>query len=274
MTNRTDFSHFLPYYFSRIFPFDTYSNWIPFDRRVVGLTHPATDMFSRNVVKNFDEFKQIVQKYNPRKLDLGARGVNETYRELALDVDLPEYAEVNTCKDESCANSFICENCWQQFMVPGIRILHRALTEDLGCEKIMFSFSGKKGIHCIVWDDWCCELGNNARAYLARYLSQGVDKHSSSRKAAQILTSMNLGPQSLPRLDVPVTSQTRHLMKALFSPHPTSGLIELPIDITQENIKRPILSLLELEAELNQHNGDITKTSIFPYLRLFKQLVD
>lgn len=221
-------------YYEKLFPFDSLSKWLPFtNQRVVGLT--CRGVFSRHKISSIHEFKQLLIRRAPEKIDLGAYGDHECQREFVIDIDLTDYPH------RICSCDLCCQTCWQTYIVPAIRVLDRVFREDWGVDKILWMFSGRRGVHAWLIDDRFTELDNTSRRQLLSYLligNQKIRPHTSIAKAFHMLsdgapfqpdTVKEVFDQVYPRLDEPVSCDRRHLLKAPFSIHPKTQRISVPI---------------------------------------------
>ncbi|GAV54146.1 hypothetical protein ZYGR_0AK06480 [Zygosaccharomyces rouxii] len=75
-----------------------------------------------------------------------------------------------------------------------------------------------------------------------------------------------------PKLDVEVTKQTHHLLKAPFCIHPGTGNVCVPIDEHFVPSKAP--RLIDLQSEMELRNHDISKTSLQPFLDAFQKQIN
>lgn len=74
-----------------------------------------------------------------------------------------------------------------------------------------------------------------------------------------------------PKLDVEVTKQTIHLLKAPFCIHPSTGNVCVPITESFSPEKAP--KLISLQHQMDSNNNDVEKTSLQPYLEYFAKYV-
>ncbi|XP_015121782.1 DNA primase small subunit [Diachasma alloeum] len=260
----------------------------------------------------FNDDKQLhqslISKY-PKRIDLGAKyrltprkkkpgeiekKIAEEH-ELVLDIDINDYDEVRTC----CKGPNMCDKCWK-FMAIACEILEEALRRDFQLKHILWTYSGRRGIHGWVCDEKARTLNWKERNAVAKSLqsvrckSKGISPQV--ERALNVIrahfeeiieeqglldtpegTKYFLGmlqPESIktcverafmlcnntreklhafqdlivqvkkreecylveevmiqcfyPRLDLPVTTQISHLLKAPFSMHPATERISIP----------------------------------------------
>ncbi|CAI6611945.1 ANM_collapsed_G0027500.mRNA.1.CDS.1 [Saccharomyces cerevisiae] len=73
-----------------------------------------------------------------------------------------------------------------------------------------------------------------------------------------------------PKLDVEVTKQTIHLLKAPFCIHPATGNVCVPIDESFAPEKAP--KLIDLQTEMEKNN-DVSLTALQPFINQFQAYV-
>uniref|UniRef100_A0A7M4EC40 DNA primase n=1 Tax=Crocodylus porosus TaxID=8502 RepID=A0A7M4EC40_CROPO len=126
------------------------------------------------------DLEKELQKACPYKVDIGAvyshrPSQHNTLRsgafqaqekELVFDVDMTDYDDVRGC----CSSAEICSKCWT-LMTIAIRILDRALVEDLGVQHRLWVYSGRRGVHCWVCDDTVRKWSSSLRSSIVDYLS-------------------------------------------------------------------------------------------------------
>ena len=119
-----------------------------------------------------------MQKRQPNKIDIGAVFTHKpsehktmksdvfhtVERELVFDIDLTDYDCVRTC----CTGANICNKCWT-YMNCACKTMDHGLREDFGFERLVWFYSGRRGVHCWVSDQAARELSNEARSAVATY---------------------------------------------------------------------------------------------------------
>ncbi len=219
--NMEDFSAYYRYFF----PYNEIVSWLSyfqpvkpgeyneyFKNREFSFTLQDDIYIRYQSFANAEDLKATLMAKNPMKIDIGAvynlqPKFNKQYKkaeeqtliplekELVFDIDMTDYDPVRTC----CKDANICLKCWK-FIKIVHDILDKALRTDFGFEKIMWVYSGRRGIHCWVSDQRARRLNGDCRDKLVGYLSvnSGNDNsevrpnvgwplHPSMARAAKIL---------------------------------------------------------------------------------------
>ncbi|KAF9559887.1 prim-pol domain-containing protein [Agrocybe pediades] len=186
-------------YYRRLYPFKSIFNWLNhehspsrlFTQREFAFTL-AGDVYLRyNSFTTADELKKQVCQLNPTRFEIGpvysARPrdrktvrpamFNPILRELVFDIDMTDYDPVRTC----CSNADICKKCWG-FIAVAVRVLDQSLREDFGYEKLLWVYSGRRGIHLWISDHDALALTDQQRKALVGYLTVLQGGKESSRK--------------------------------------------------------------------------------------------
>ncbi|ADM11992.1 DNA primase small subunit [Encephalitozoon intestinalis ATCC 50506] len=194
--------------------------------------------------KTAEEFRKKLLGIVPERIDVGAiykdRPVKHNVpkvagKELVFDVDLTDYPR------ECCTEKLVCNKCLVLIKV-AVRILDYSLRKEFGFKNVGFVFSGRRGMHCWVFDEAALELNDIERGEIVRYYDTVVKKKVYSKEYEEILReySFFLGDETFKeselfekmyiRIDKEVTQKSKHLIKMPFSVHPSTEIISVPID--------------------------------------------
>ena len=89
-------------------------------------------------------------------------------REFIIDIDLDVYDSVRTCACKGTKN--MCHSCWK--LIPtAIKFIDETLKVDFGFEHREWFFSGRRGVHCWIFDEEVLTLTDEQRASIIEYLS-------------------------------------------------------------------------------------------------------
>ena len=93
------------------------------------------------------------------------------FRELVFDVDLSEYADVRYC----CGSSKkCCRKCWPLAVTAAV-FLEKILRQWFGCKKLVWLFSGRRGVHCWVYEEKYAKITAHYRESVVFYINQICD---------------------------------------------------------------------------------------------------
>lgn len=207
-------------------------------------------------------FREKIVQANPKRIDVGPvydtrpakmNRANPIAKELVFDIDLTDYPR------KCCQDKCVCEKCYEKVKC-AVRLLDYILKNEFGFKNYGFVFSGRRGVHCWVFD--CKEMPNSVRNDIFKYFQSVIDKNLYVKEYNEIMEEFgggNLIEEYFVRIDKQVTVTMSHLIKMPFSVHPETMNISIPLD--PENITElgDIPSLLQVVA-----NPDI----MAPYVKI------
>jgi len=245
-------------YYAESFPFDALANLLqhcepeafPLAHREFSMTKrdPGADEFymRHRSADSANALRAEILRHVPVKFDIGAvytlpvrrhtaAGYKPVLRELVFDVDVSDY-ERDCCADAKQ----ICSRCWA-FAQCAVEVLDHLLRRRLGLELVLWVFSGRRGVHCWVWDRDVAANGQSVRSTVLGFVKSPdftSDRHVVARCRHWFRVYHRRWPRSndealadmLPRVDEPVTRGMNHLLKAPFCAHPATGRICVPFD--------------------------------------------
>lgn len=191
-----------------------------------------------------EEFRRKLLTIVPERVDVGAiyrdrpakhATPRVSGKELVFDVDLTDYPR------DCCSEKLICSKCFV-LIKAAVRILDYSLRSELGFRRIGFVFSGRRGVHCWVFDDAALKLSDVERGEIVRFYNSVVEKRMHPEEYAAILREYSsfvgdggegdsvLFEKMYLRIDREVTQKSKHLIKMPFSVHPSTETISVPID--------------------------------------------
>lgn len=212
-------ANYIKEYYRDIFPYDDIYRWltyadeyqdgqqpIEFANREISLQVLVTPDFSfyarYQFFKTAEEFKQkLVDSGQLGRLDVGAvykkslltkinpvRTLN--WREFVIDIDLDLYDQTRTC----CRGKTCCKLCWKLVEVSQMVVIE-TFKKDFGFKKILWMFSGQKGVHAWVCDPRARIMDAAVRKGIISYLT--LAKYNlKSRKLTYSKVRHNFDPET------------------------------------------------------------------------------
>jgi len=198
----------LELYYKEYFPLEPFVRWLGYGEIQTLARREFSFTLEGDIYKRFLDFskaedlQRALVKDKPHKIDIGAvytnsckhrlsAGFKEVQRELVFDIDISDYDDVRRC----CQGAKVCSDCWPLMSI-AVKILERTLNRDFGYDKLLFVFSGRRGIHCWVLDEKARFLDKTARVALANYCQITVNS------SAQIHSSFALHPMENAALQI------------------------------------------------------------------------
>ena len=183
-----------------------------FQRREISFTLEDDIYIRYNCFRDANEFYKELCKKVPHKIDIGAvfshppnmhnmvksGNFKPMLREFVIDIDLTDYNHVGAANAD--ISQGMGKDCWY-FMAAAIKVLDRALRQDLGFNHLLWVFSGRRGIHCWVCDQKALELDDQARKAVADYLSVVKDIEGAESYAPVTYPLHPLTEAALPELE-------------------------------------------------------------------------
>lgn len=250
-------------YYAGAFPADELVHWwtYPAGEREVVFCLPGEIVVRNLTFSGPDALRKALVMKNPTKVHIGALwdGRVAVERELVFDIDLSDYKDRPCCGAEKKA----CSRCWPLVMA-AVRALHAALINDFGYKRVLWVYSGRRGVHCWVCDRRARQLSNEARQRILDYLAVYWDSGDARALMAPFAKRMGVDVDALrPRLDAAVTKDRCHLLKIPFAVHPDTGRVCVPFDPDIVEAFNP---------ETAPHVRDVTKQALAPYVALLAQV--
>jgi DNA primase small subunit len=169
-------------YFRCLFPFEQLTAFLSQDKKLALVNREFVfvytgDTYERKLAfADLSEFRTTVLARKPRRIEIGcAMTAPHCYRheaisfvagrDLVFDVDLSDYDPLRFC----CKDAAMCEICWG-FIVGAIKVLQHLLIKRYGFKRIVFFFSGRRGVHCWVVDPAASLLSEKSRGEIIAFL--------------------------------------------------------------------------------------------------------
>ncbi|AFN83478.1 DNA primase small subunit [Encephalitozoon romaleae SJ-2008] len=232
-------------YYRTLFPIDLMFKCLRIDEnREVSFGLASGGYIRFLTFRTADEFRKKLLGIVPERIDVGAiyrdrptkhNAPKIVGKELVFDVDLTDYPR------ECCSKKLICNKCLVLIKV-AVKILDYSLKQELGFKNVGFVFSGRRGVHCWVFDDTALELSDIERGEIVRYYDCVAKRKMYSEEYSKILREYSpffesegleesvLFERMYIRIDKEVTQKSKHLIKMPFSVHPSTEIISVPID--------------------------------------------
>ena len=234
---------------------------LPFHRREFGFELREGVFIRNRSFPNVEEFQQFLIDEAPSAVYIGAiyegavakdrtiRDVAWEGHELVFDFDADEYA-VLYINPRGCKGAQICTICWS-LMQDAALFIEETLRKDFGLTDLIWTFSGRRGIHCWVKDDVVIPLDQNQRNSIIGYLTLIHDPKGEQRVE---LPSDYARPLYERIYSIIGTSFLKHTtiedLKELGLTKREAGVIlERVSQIERRFTPREILSLISLEHE-------------------------
>lgn len=189
---------------------------------------------------NSSSLSTFLLKKVPEKIDIGciytirpdtALSSNDLIpmeKELVFDIDLTDYER------DCCIGKTICNKCLV-YVKCAARLMAIILKTIFNFNKILYCFSGSRGIHVHVCDKEAMALNNYARKAIVDFITvkngMKMEELKSVIEEYEENDGSDVWNKMFVRLDKNVSVDMKHLLKAPFSIHPTSKKVSVPMSL-------------------------------------------
>lgn len=225
-------------YYNRIFPIEDLFKILEIEKNREITFFTSQNVYLRyQTFDNVEAMKERIMQINLLKIDVGPfynikpsklSGAFPVAKELVFDIDLTDYPR--SC----CLEKTVCEICYQKIKC-AVKLLSYILKNEFGITKFGFVFSGRRGVHCWVFE--YKDMKNTIRQDIFKYFQTIINKNLNIKEYDSIMKEFgdyDLVQNFFVRIDKQVTVAMNHLIKMPFSVHPDTLNISIPLD--PENI--------------------------------------
>ena len=225
-----------------------YTNYFPYDQLYkifnISINREICFRLDNTIYKRYllfessDHFKNQLIEQLPTQIDLGPiyeypasknnikddpLAFKNIRKELVFDIDVTDYPD-RKCE---CNNQKkICNECFN-LVKAAMEHLDHVLRYNFGFKKLLYIFSGGKGMHCWVLDDNSVDITQESKKSIVNFIKIHKDK-----KVYEIYkTKYGLDiTKDIIKIDSEVTIKSQHLLKMPFSVH-SNNTISVAVDI-------------------------------------------
>ncbi len=151
-----------------------------------------------------------------------------------LDIDINDYNRENVC--DCGERKIMCDKCYQHFLFPAQQVLEYLLYSVFGFKKVLFVYSGKRGMHTWILDERAWNWTKSQRkSFLA-----GISHDSVSIINDQYITNVIFKNRDLktdyPKFDEAVTTDPCHLRKLPLMLHQDTMYVSILLPDTRSGV--------------------------------------
>ena len=136
-------------------------------------------------------------------------GITSAKNPLVLDIDMNDYDRTDVCDCGTQAK--MCDQCYFTLLVPAQKFLKYILEKRYGFQKVLYVFSGKRGMHVWVLDDRVWSWTREQRQVFLDSIS--CDAFSIKNDTYIMNDIFNNNLKLFPKFDEAVTVDPCHLKK-------------------------------------------------------------
>lgn len=141
------------------------------------LTYRNANIFRQNLITSIPFRIDIGAEFNLHLKNREAKiALTPKRREYIIDIDMNDYDGIRTC----CVGKKLCNSCWK-FMEAAYKVLREVLYEVFGFQKILWVFSGRRGMHAWICDHEAMDLESMERKSITNFLNVTVNNDKSDR---------------------------------------------------------------------------------------------
>lgn len=240
--------YILSIYYKKIYPTEKIFNFLQNKQnREFSVTLTNNIYMRYRSFPNYQELQKFLDEKSPEKIDFGAVYTTRPQsggemipleKELVFDIDLTDYYR------KCCEGKNICDKCFVIIRCAA-KIMDKILRDYFGYSKILYVFSGGRGLHIWVCDHEAMMLNNRERKSIISCINKKNKKlvlavmdimreysfYFNLQGIKDEINDQSLSEHLFVKLDENVTKDIKHLLKGPFSVHPSSKRISVPISI-------------------------------------------
>ena len=170
-------------YYTLHFPAELFYEWLSYGSKTLFHNRELSftlhnDVYLRYLnFKNTDDLRLALRTQTPIKIDIGAVYNDQPRhkkivklvpkeKELVFDIDLSDYDDIRTC----CEGATCCTICWEYIRI-ALKVISTGLQQDFGFNKLLFVYSGRRGVHIWVCDKKARALSDTVRSAILSYFT-------------------------------------------------------------------------------------------------------
>lgn len=216
----------LSVYYKDFYPFQPLVAWLtqtdagataePLVNREIAYTLNNNAVVRHRCYANWQQMRDSIAALNPLRFEVGPHYATSlaqydmfnrcggtdmlevAARELVFDIDMDDYDDVRCCEcvsllPPSMSKNALCLRCWP-LMTAAIAITDAALRDAFGFRRLLWVFSGRRGVHCWVSDAAAQRMSATQRRKCMEFLNLSVAGASGTTARRVKLPERTLAP--------------------------------------------------------------------------------